>query len=254
MHPINRLLAHLGVGVHRLRQPPAAFMQSYEANLRAAMAAKLPYRVLREVGCDIGNHPASYKEHECGFAADCLARQKPATILDIGSYRDFVLGLAAAHQVTTLDVRAAPKICANETVAVEDAKSLSFADDRFDAVVSLSSIEHFGLGRYGDEFDLTGDRKALREMIRVLKPGGAMIFSTTLTAGPPCLVYNLHRIYTREILRELCRPLTREREAYFSHRSASFCDFDQISKTPGVWDVYCGCWTKAAPVPHPSTV
>src|SRR5439155_6752692 len=132
-----------------------------------------------------------------------LAARPPASLLDIGSYRDFVLGLSAAYRVNSLDFREAPKINENQTVVVGDAKALGFPNDYFDAIVSLSSIEHFGLGRYGDEFDLAADTKAMNEMKRCLKPGGQLIFSTTLTTGPACLVYNSHRIYSYPMLQTL---------------------------------------------------
>jgi SAM-dependent methyltransferase len=244
MHPVNKLLASFGVGVHRIKRLPDEFVQNYEANLSALQAANSGFQVIREMACDIGEHPASYKEYECGFASTCLSEHKPRKVLDVGSYRDFVLGVAAAHDVTTFDVRPGPKICANETVIAGDARGLSFADGEFDAVISLSSIEHFGLGRYGDAFDLQGDRKGLKEMARVLKPGGVLIFSTTLTTGRPCLVFNLHRIYNRDMLHAFCRPLVCRREAFFSHRYGSFCELSEVSSKPGLWDVYCGCWQK----------
>jgi hypothetical protein len=111
-------------------------------------------------------------------------------------------------------------------------------------VTSLSSIEHFGLGRYGDAFDLEGDRKAMEEMRRCLKAGGILVLSTTLTRGKPVLAFNAHRIYSLEMIRSLCLNLAAAREAYFSHRLARFCEFDEISDESGVWDVYCGCWRK----------
>jgi SAM-dependent methyltransferase len=51
-----------------------------------------------------------------------------------------------------------------------DARQLDFADESFDAVVSLSAIEHFGKRR-----EII---RALREMQRVLKPGGVAAITT----------------------------------------------------------------------------
>jgi SAM-dependent methyltransferase len=247
MHPINRALALFGVGIHRKRSFPRAFLQAYHENLQRVKSASLQFKVVEDITCDIGEHPATYKEYECGFAASALAACRPNSILDIGSYRDFVLGLSAAYHVTSLDVREAPKISDQETIVVSDAKALTFPDDHFDAIVSLSSLEHFGLGRYGDEFDLSGDAKALGEMKRCLKPGGHLIFSTTLTTGEPCLVYNMHRIYSRPMLQELCAPLSLVQEKFYSHRLRGFIDLSQISDQPEAWDVYCGCWRKNSP-------
>ncbi len=51
-----------------------------------------------------------------------------------------------------------------------DALDLRFEDGTFDAVYSLSSIEHFGGG--------DGVRRALAEQCRVTKPGGVVAFTT----------------------------------------------------------------------------
>ena len=51
-----------------------------------------------------------------------------------------------------------------------DALDLRYEDGSFDAVYSLSSIEHFG--------GLDGVRRALAEQHRVVKPGGIVAFTT----------------------------------------------------------------------------
>ncbi|MCJ7587349.1 MAG: class I SAM-dependent methyltransferase [Candidatus Aminicenantes bacterium] len=53
-----------------------------------------------------------------------------------------------------------------------DARELSFEDGTFDIVFSLSALEHFG--RKADK------RRALKEMNRVLKPGGVAALTTEL--------------------------------------------------------------------------
>lgn len=63
----------------------------------------------------------------------------------------------------------------------------------FDFAASFSSIEHSGLGRYGDPVDPLGD---LREMLKikcVLKPGGLLFIGFPL--GTDSIQYNAHRIY-----------------------------------------------------------
>jgi SAM-dependent methyltransferase len=47
-----------------------------------------------------------------------------------------------------------------------------FPSESFDQIVSLSAIEHIGLGHYGDPKDPDGDTKAVANCIRWLKPGG----------------------------------------------------------------------------------
>ncbi|CAI2353989.1 unnamed protein product [Caenorhabditis sp. 36 PRJEB53466] len=63
----------------------------------------------------------------------------------------------------------------------------------FDFAASFSSIEHSGLGRYGDPIDPIGD---LREMLKIkclLKPGGLLFLGVPL--GTDAIQFNAHRIY-----------------------------------------------------------
>ena len=60
-------------------------------------------------------------------------------------------------------------------------------------------VEHVGLGRYGDPLDPDGDLKAMRELARVLAPGGQLLFVVPI--GRPRIQYNAHRIYAyRQVL------------------------------------------------------
>jgi SAM-dependent methyltransferase len=59
-----------------------------------------------------------------------------------------------------------------------DGRSLAFRDGSFDIAYSLSSIEHFG--------GLDGAAAAVREMGRVLRPGGILVLATEyVLSGPP---------------------------------------------------------------------
>lgn len=58
---------------------------------------------------------------------------------------------------------------------VHDARALPYGDGCFDAVVCVSVIEHVP----GD-----GDAEAMREMRRVLRPGGVLHLTTNVSAAP----------------------------------------------------------------------
>jgi ubiquinone/menaquinone biosynthesis C-methylase UbiE len=162
----------------------------------------------------------------------------------VGSYRHFIIGVLSCFNITTLDVRERKPICDNETIISSDAKAINLPDNMFDAVVSLCALEHFGLGRYGDEFDQNADKKAFLEMIRVLKPNGRLIFTTTISRAKPAIIFNAHRIYSYEMLRQFCVNLICENEKFFSHKLGGFCELEEVTTEPKAWDVYCGCWKK----------
>lgn len=69
---------------------------------------------------------------------------------------------------------------------------------RFDMAVSISSIEHDGLGRYGDPINPNGDLRAMREFKEMLKPGGLLLLAVPV--GQDAVVWNAHRIFGRKRL------------------------------------------------------
>jgi SAM-dependent methyltransferase len=76
-----------------------------------------------------------------------------------------------------------------------DGRSLLFDDSSFDVVFSFSSIEHFG--------GHSAARRAMREMGRVVRPGGVVVIATELILnGLPHPEYFL----PDEIIRELIEP------------------------------------------------
>jgi len=65
---------------------------------------------------------------------------------------------------------------------------------KFDVLLSISSIEHDGLGRYGDPINPNGDLEFMAmAKEKLLKANGHMILAMPL--GRDCLVWNAHRIY-----------------------------------------------------------
>jgi SAM-dependent methyltransferase len=52
----------------------------------------------------------------------------------------------------------------------------AFEEATFDAVVGISSLEHIGLGHYGDPKHVDGDSVAFRNISTWLKPGGWLYF------------------------------------------------------------------------------
>ena len=65
----------------------------------------------------------------------------------------------------------------------------------YDFVVSFSSIEHSGLGRFGDALDPIGDIKESLKVYCMLKEGG--IFFLGIPTGRDAIYWNLHRGYGR---------------------------------------------------------
>uniref|UniRef100_A0A8R1I6U3 Uncharacterized protein n=1 Tax=Caenorhabditis japonica TaxID=281687 RepID=A0A8R1I6U3_CAEJA len=76
---------------------------------------------------------------------------------------------------------------------VDFAKGWANYADTFNFAASFSSIEHSGLGRYGDPMDPIGDIREILKIKCVLKKGGLLFLGFPL--GTDSIVYNAHRIY-----------------------------------------------------------
>lgn len=247
MNPINKMLSYFGVRLNKIRKEnkiPKEFITKYNQDFFQIMKNPGKFVVYNGLRYDVGSHDKSYIDYECEFAARHLNELNPKKILDIGSYRHFIIGALSHFQITTVDIRERKPILTNETVVVGDAKKLDLPDNEFDAVLSLCTLEHIGLGRYGDELDLDADKKAFKEMVRALKPNGYLIFTTHITGAKPSIVFNAHRIYSYEMIKEFCGDLLCAEERFYSHKINGFCPLKEITEKPGVWDIYLGCWKK----------
>ncbi len=63
-----------------------------------------------------------------------------------------------------------------------------------DSISCLHAIEHFGLGRYGDPVDPKGHIKGFNNIIKMLKPGGALFISFPIAEDNE-VHFNAHRIF-----------------------------------------------------------
>ncbi|MHB8117591.1 MAG: DUF268 domain-containing protein [Methanothrix sp.] len=85
----------------------------------------------------------------------------------------------------------------NLSMGSADLLSLPFENASIDSLSCMHVVEHMGLGRYGDPLDPDGDLKAICELVRVLSPGGNLLFVVPV-GGIPKVMFNAHRIYSYE--------------------------------------------------------
>jgi len=110
---------------------------------------------------------------------------KKSRILDIGCrYSLLPIQLASlGHEIYGIDIYNYGRKHPNLHFFRNDFLESPFRGNFFDVVISLSTIEHIGLGFYGEKRDLHGDKRAVEEVKRVLKPKG--IFLLTAPFGRP---------------------------------------------------------------------
>jgi hypothetical protein len=130
------------------------------------------------------------------WAARIIAKNKPSKHIDISSSLNFSTMLSAFIPVEFYDYRPANLKLNNLTSQKADLTSLFFKDNSIESLSCMHTIEHIGLGRYGDPIDPDGDIKAMKELSRVLAINGNFFFVTPI--GKPTIQFNAHRIYSYE--------------------------------------------------------
>ena len=129
------------------------------------------------------------------WAARILAKLKPEYHVDISSTTSFSQIVSAFIPVKFYDYRPLEVNIDNLECGKADLVNLPFKDGEIKSLSCMHTVEHVGLGRYGDTIDPDGDLKAINELKRVLAPGGSLLFVVPL-GGKPRIQFNAHRIYT----------------------------------------------------------
>ena len=150
------------------------------------------------------NFDPHYTYHPA-WAARIVAKNKPSKHIDISSILHFSTLVSAFVPVEFYDYRPANVKLSNLECKPGDLLHLPFGDNSVESLSCMHTIEHIGLGRYGDPIDAIGDIKAAQELSRVLRPGGAFIFVAPI--GRSRIEYNSHRIYSYEQVIELFKEL-----------------------------------------------
>lgn len=115
---------------------------------------------------------------------------------DIGSRLDGFIAhlLSAGISVTMIDIREFPQEIDGLNTIVDDATMLSqFENNSIDSLSALCSLEHFGLGRYGDPVDPEACFKCFSCIQKKLSPGGDLYISVPI--GKERVEFNAHRVF-----------------------------------------------------------
>lgn len=130
------------------------------------------------------------------WAAKWINCNNPVQHFDIGSRIDGFIAhlLAFRDNITLIDIREQPGEIPGVNFIQADATNLDTLDDNsIESLSALCSLEHFGLGRYGDPIDPEACFKAFRAIQRKMRPGGYVYISVPV--GMEHLEFNAHRIF-----------------------------------------------------------
>lgn len=130
------------------------------------------------------------------WAAKLIYQSGVKSHFDIGSRIDgFIAHLLVMDvHVTLIDVREFSEEVENLNTIISDATNLEQVDDEsIESMSALCSLEHFGLGRYGDPIDPEACFQCFAAIQRKLKRNGHLYISVPI--GKERVEFNAHRIF-----------------------------------------------------------
>jgi len=178
------------------------------------------------------------------WAARKLAELNPVEHHDFGSFLHFSSICSAFVPTTFYDIRPLKVVTPGLKMRAADLTALPIEDGSLFSMSCLHVIEHAGLGRYGDKLDAQGDKKAAKELARVLMPGGQLLIVAPLE-DPPRICFHAHRLYNPQQVEDLFPTLAVEEFTLITNESEIF---DKVNYDMAKGRIYaCGCWVLSKP-------
>lgn len=82
-----------------------------------------------------------------------------------------------------------------------DIRNTDYENNYFDCITCISVLEHIGVsGRYNSDEDQEGDKKAMKEIHRILKPNGNLLLTIPYGAKD---VLPINKLYNKERIQKL---------------------------------------------------
>jgi SAM-dependent methyltransferase len=133
--------------------------------------------------------------HQDLWVAQKVFAANPLDHWDIGSRVDgFIAHLLTFRSVNVIDIRPLQTVIPGLVFHQGSLTTLPLANNSVVSLSCLHTVEHIGLGRYGDRVDPTGWRQAMQELQRILQPGGTLYFSVPI--GQQRVEFNAHRVFS----------------------------------------------------------
>ena len=210
-------------------------------NLLATALAKIVY-YLNIINVYLGGRECA-KLRDCLLLAKLKAGQPPASdrfieypwlleninitsgrLLDVGSTIGDRLYETLPKSVEINCLNLSAKKFRHEQIKFKrgDIRQTDYPDNSFDVVTCISTLEHIGVGgRYLSDHDPEGDAKAMREIKRILKPGGQLLATVPYGARD---VLPINKLYNKAKIADL-----------FSGFEIISQEFKKFNKNWNVW-------------------
>jgi hypothetical protein len=132
--------------------------------------------------------------YQANWAFRKIQESKAKSHVDVGSDIRFVSLLGAITDVEFVDIRPLDIDVEGFRCKEGSVVNLPYADNSVKSLSCLHVVEHVGLGRYGDPVDPSGTVKSVKEIQRVLSPGGNLYFSVPVGKARVC--FNANKVFS----------------------------------------------------------
>ncbi|HEY1037275.1 MAG TPA: DUF268 domain-containing protein [Candidatus Paceibacterota bacterium] len=134
--------------------------------------------------------------YHTSWAARVVKDLNPEYHVDISSSLFFCGIVSAFVPVHFYDYRPADLRLSDLKTKEGDLHNLPFEKESVKSISCMHTLEHIGLGRYGDPIDPEGDLKAIKSLKSVVAKDGSLLIVVPI--GKPKIEFNAHRIYSYE--------------------------------------------------------
>lgn len=152
------------------------------------------YPIMSEYGESAGTARGHYF-HQDLLVSQFIFQDNPNRHIDIGSRIDgFVAHVAAFRKIEIFDIRELSGSNHQNIVYSQADLMLGAGKEITDSLSCLHTIEHFGLGRYGDSINPEGYIVGFNNLIEMLKPSGVLYISFPIGTSNE-VHFNAHRVF-----------------------------------------------------------
>ena len=171
------------------------FLAEYRRFIRLGGEVRKTFPILSDYREWAGTMKGHYF-HQDLHIAQRIFEDQPSKHVDVGSLiTGFVSHVASFMPIEILDIRPIPSSSKNISFTQQDVMSgLTVSTP---SLSCLHTLEHFGLGRYGDPIDPNGHLKGFQNLVNAVEPGGRFYISFPIGAMER-VEFNAHRVFNPE--------------------------------------------------------
>ena len=145
--------------------------------------------------------------HQDLLVAQKIFEKKPKEHFDVGSRIDgFVSHIATFMKINVMDIRPLNSKISNINFIQGDLCGDLSSMKKYNSVSCLHTIEHIGLGRYGDPIKKDAYKIAIKNLKNIVSPGGVLYLSVPVS-NKQRIEFNAHRVFNIRTILDECEDL-----------------------------------------------